>query len=209
MTANFERIPDSEQERILKIILEEFAEFGYERASTNTIVQNAGIPKGTLFYYFGSKKAMFLYAVDEAVKRFTSIYQSLAGNSPKDLFEGLLYRMKIKLQFVHKEPLLYNFFYKAFLDIPEELKEDMTARFAAYATASQDAAHKNLDKTKLREGVDADAALKMIYLMLEGLLNRITPQLKLMSPDEGLQMVEKFEEECRQYFNFVRQGIYR
>ncbi len=52
---------------MLEVILEEFTENGCKGASTNAIVQKAGIPKGTLFYFFGSKKAMFLYALDEAV----------------------------------------------------------------------------------------------------------------------------------------------
>ena len=134
MSANFEKIPRQEQERILTIILEEFAQNGYQRASTNAIVTRAGIPKGTLFYYFGSKKAMFLYTLDEAVKRFTEINRNLAGEKPpEDLFENLLHRMKVKLLFVQQEPLLYRFFYKVFLEIPEELQEEMAVRFAAYS----------------------------------------------------------------------------
>ena len=115
MTIHFTQIPKLDQDRILEIILEEFADNGYQRASTNAIVQKADIPKGTLFYYFGSKKAMFLYTLDEAVKRFTEINRTLTGeNSPVDLFEGLMHRMKVKLKFVQQEPLLYRFFYKIF-----------------------------------------------------------------------------------------------
>ena len=50
MTENFEKIPLEERQRILEICIAEFAEKGYERASTNAIVRTAGIPKGTLFY---------------------------------------------------------------------------------------------------------------------------------------------------------------
>ena len=210
MSANFEKIPRQEQERILTIILEEFAQNGYQRASTNAIVTRAEIPKGTLFYYFGSKKAMFLYTLDEAVKRFTEINRNLAGEKPpEDLFENLLHRMKIKLLFVQQEPLLYHFFYKVFLEIPEVLQEEMAARFAAYAAASQSLAKENIDTSRLKEGVDLDSALKMIHLMLEGLLNRYSPQFRQLTPEGGLELVKEIEKECRAYFELIKKGIYQ
>jgi len=110
MSENFLKIPQGDQNRILDVILEEFARKGYQRASTNAILEKAGIPKGTLFYFFGSKKEVFLYVVDSAIQRLINIYKSLALHEPADLFEGLLYRMKVKLQFIQQEPLLYQFF---------------------------------------------------------------------------------------------------
>lgn len=210
MTIHFTQIPKPDQEQILEIILEEFAENGYQRASTNAIVQKAEIPKGTLFYYFGSKKAMFLYTLDEAVKRFTEINLTLTGeNPPKDLFEGLMHRMKVKLKFVQQEPLLYRFFYKIFLEIPDELKDELGSRFAAYTAASQDQAKEKFDQSKLKDGVDADTAVRLIHLMLEGLFSRYSPQLRQLSPEEGLRLVENIEIECRKYFELIREGIYR
>ena len=210
MTNHFTQIPKQEQERILEIILEEFAENGYQRASTNTIVQKAEIPKGTLFYFFGSKKAMFLYSLDEAVKRFIEINEKLTGeNPPEDLFEGLMHRMRVKLRFVQQEPLLYRFFYKVFLEVPDELKGEMTLRFTAYTAASQDLAMGKFDRSKLKDGVDPDTAVRLIHLMLEGLLSRYTPQLRQLSPEEGLRLVEEIEIECRKYFELIKQGIYR
>jgi len=210
MSINFEKIPRKEQKRILAIILEEFAENGYQRASTNTIVKKAGIPKGTLFYYFGSKKAIFLYTLDEAVTRFTEINKILTGeNPPDDLFERLMIRMKVKLKFVQQEPLLYRFFYKVFLEIPDELKDEMTSRFTAYTAASQDQAKEKIDQSKLKIGVDPDTAVRLIHLMLEGLFSRYNPQLRQLSPEDGLRLVENIEIECRKYFELIKQGIYQ
>lgn len=209
MSENFIKIPKEDQERILDVILEEFARKGYQRASTNAIVEKAGIPKGTLFYFFGSKKGMFLYAFDSAIKRYIEIYKGLAFQEPADLFEGLIYRMKVKLQFIQQKPLLYQFFYRVFLDIPEELKDEMSSRFASYSAASQEGALGTLDTSKLREGVYPSAAINLIHLMLEGLLNRLTPRLKQVTPEDGLKMMGDIEEECRGYFELIKKGIYK
>ena len=66
MPDNFTRIPIEEQERILEACITEFAQNGFTQASTNAIIKRAGIPKGTLFYFFGSKKELYLYVIDQA-----------------------------------------------------------------------------------------------------------------------------------------------
>jgi AcrR family transcriptional regulator len=40
----------------------------YARASTNTIVREAGISKGLLFRHFGSKKDLYLAALDHCLE---------------------------------------------------------------------------------------------------------------------------------------------
>jgi TetR/AcrR family transcriptional regulator len=209
MIENFLKIPKAEQQLILKVALQEFAGKGYLRASTNVIVRKAGIPKGTLFYYFGSKKAMYLYVLDWAVNRFIEVSQISSSVQPGELFENLLYRSSVKLQFIREEPMLYRFFYRAFLEIPEELKEDMNSRVAAYSKASKNNVLENIDRSLFRENVDIEAAIRMIHLLLDGLLNHYTPLLNQMGPDEGLKMLDNFEAECHTYFDMIKKGIYR
>lgn len=61
MNDNLRNIPEDKKEAILEAALEEFAIGGYENASTNKIVEKAGISKGLLFHYFGNKKGLFIY----------------------------------------------------------------------------------------------------------------------------------------------------
>lgn len=209
MSEKFERIPVGERERIILACLEEFAEKGYQRASTNRIVEKAGIPKGTLFYYFGSKKKLFLYVLDRAVDRYTNLISELSGKMPEDLFERLLYRAQVKLRAAIEDPLLYRFFHKVFLDIPENLREEMASRFRKYTAGSADSLMDGVDRSKFREGVDVEAAVRMIYLMLDGLLNKYTDRLKDAGPEESLQIVDAVSVETREYFRMIREGIYR
>jgi AcrR family transcriptional regulator len=53
------KLPDEKRKRIISISMEEFLNNGYSGASTNTITSKAGISKGLLFHYFGSKKELF------------------------------------------------------------------------------------------------------------------------------------------------------
>ena len=47
------------RDRIINSAIDEFAKYPYAKASTNNIVENAGISKGLLFHYFGNKKDLY------------------------------------------------------------------------------------------------------------------------------------------------------
>lgn len=48
----------------MKAAIEEFAEYGLENASTNRIVKNSGIAKGSFYQYFEDKKDVFMHLLD-------------------------------------------------------------------------------------------------------------------------------------------------
>lgn len=207
--ANFERIPQEEQERILTVCIEEFAQKGYALASTNAIVKRAGIPKGTLFYYFGSKKDLYLYVFDHAVASFTETFDSLTGKMPSDLFERLLHRGQTRMQFVLENPRLYQLFFNAFLHTPKEIQDEMAPRYASYATTSQERLMEGLDLSKFREDIDVGSAIDLVYLVIEGIFNRYQQALRNASPEESLELVEKITAETRSNFELLKRGLYK
>ena len=207
--ANFERISPEEQQRILEACIEEFAQHGYASASTNAIVTRAGIPKGTLFYYFGSKKDLYLYVIDHAVAQFVEAYDRLAGEMPSDLFERLLYRGHVRMQFAIEHPRLYQLFFNAFLNAPKEIQAELAPRFSGYAAESRARLIEGLDLTRLREGLEVGKAIELVNLVLEGIYNRHAPALRQSSPEESLALVEAITAETREYFEILKQGVYK
>ena len=83
MSERLESLPEDKRQKILQASLDEFAEHGYLNASTNRIVQAAGISKGLLFHYFGSKKKLFLYVldhtIDHLIKKISAYSAPLSG----------------------------------------------------------------------------------------------------------------------------------
>lgn len=67
--------------KILKEALIEFSKEGYAMASTNRIVKKAGVSKGSLFNYFGSKEELYLLLMSEAVSKFTESLKTTVFNS--------------------------------------------------------------------------------------------------------------------------------
>ena len=209
MYRNFERIPPEQQRRILEAGLEEFARNGYAQSSTNAIVKRAGIPKGTLFYFFGSKIHLYLYLIDYAVGRYVDQVNRNSKELPADLFERLLARGRLRMQFAVQEPLLYQFFFNAFLHTPAEIRSEMATRFGEYATSSRQLLYEGLDHSKFMEEVDVEKAIDLTNLVLEGIFSRYAQQLSQGTPEQALAFVEQLTTEVQGYFELLKRGLYR
>jgi len=67
----------SKQAAILVASAEEFAECGYEGASLVRIARQAGISKGSLYYYFDDKEDLFISVWEQAMERLMEVSGSL------------------------------------------------------------------------------------------------------------------------------------
>jgi len=209
MIEQFKKLPAVERKNILDACIEEFGEKGYERASTNVIVKNAGIPKGTLFYYFGNKKQLFLYLVDYAVERYIEYVNTYFDDLPQDVFDRLIYMVKIRMRFAVHSPELYRFFFRTLLKIPDVLKKDMQKRFKKYSEGNQSLMRSGLDTSRLREDVSVEQVVKLVNYTMEGLLARHTENLLALKPSQTLDYVEKLLVQSNDLFDLLKKGIYK
>jgi AcrR family transcriptional regulator len=60
----FFNLPAEKREKIVNAAVEEFAEYGLENASTNRIVKNSSIAKGSFYQYFEDKQDVFMHLLD-------------------------------------------------------------------------------------------------------------------------------------------------
>jgi len=209
MIEQFKKLPAVERKNILDACIEEFGKKGYERASTNVIVKNAGIPKGTLFYYFGNKKQLFLYLVDYAVERYIEYVNTYFDDLPQDVFDRLIYMVDIRMRFAVHSLELYRFFFRTLLNIPDVLKKDMQKRFKKYSEGNQSLMRSGLDTSRLREDVSVEQVVKLVNYTMEGLLARHTENLLALKPSQTLDYVEKLLVQSNDLFDLLKKGIYK
>ena len=55
----FNRMSQSKRDNILRVAAEEFANHGFDNASFNRIIVQAGISKGAMYYYFADKDDVY------------------------------------------------------------------------------------------------------------------------------------------------------
>ncbi|MFZ5986193.1 MAG: TetR/AcrR family transcriptional regulator [Bacillota bacterium] len=207
MNATFESLPEEKRKKIIDISMEEFAQNGYEKASTNAIVKKAGISKGILFHYFGNKKNLYLYIVDYGIDCILKHFYNDNTEMPTDIFEKLMAWSLKKLKVYYDLPVVSKVIMNAFTDIPDELREEMMERQQKIYKQNMPLLLKDIDTTRFRKGVDSNKAIELILMCLEGVNNKY---LKLYKgeADKAISQMDKILDEMREYLEILKGGIY-
>ena len=193
------KIDPEKKDRILNSAFLEFGRSGFEKASTNEIVQIAGISKGLLFHYFGSKQALYDALKEFAVGYVMDLLEEGIDWSQSDLFLRVQQITVLKLKAMEKYPHIYDFLKTAMEDIPvEEIKDQDSGRMR---TLIGRAYRENVDYSLFRSDVDITKAIEMIQWTVEG------AALKLMKGknQDMVQIMEEFQT----YMELLRKLLYQ
>ena len=87
MNEKFFDLKKEKQDRMINAALKVFSMGGYKHASTDDIVTEAGISKGLLFHYFGSKLGLYTFLYDYSVRFMKLELTSGVSSSTNDYFE--------------------------------------------------------------------------------------------------------------------------
>lgn len=94
---------------LLEAALDEFIVKNYEEASLNNVIKNAGISKGTFYYHFQDKQALYLFLLESSVKtkwEFVGnrIKEYSEDYEKKDIFEKFKLQARIGAEFAATFP---------------------------------------------------------------------------------------------------------
>ena len=84
----FHALDDDKRERIISAAMKEFL-IGYKHASTDNIVREAGISKGLLFHYFGTKENLYRFLVEYVAETFTQEFLNVLNIRQPDILDSL------------------------------------------------------------------------------------------------------------------------
>jgi len=162
---------------ILNAAMAEFAG-GYEKASTDAIVRAAGVSKGLLFHHFGSKKDLFLYAYDYAIKTVMSEFYNLINLDERDILERWRQIALLKMDLMRKHPAIFNFIAHASFPDSDDVKENITAAKEKLAGDVYPTVFHDIDRGLFRDDIDADTAVRVIIFTMEGYASAVADPLK-------------------------------
>lgn len=86
MNEKFFDLKKEKQDRMINAALKIFALNGYRHASTDDIVVEAGISKGLLFHYFGSKLGLYAFLYDYCVRFISLELKNIVSDKESDYF---------------------------------------------------------------------------------------------------------------------------
>ena len=197
----FLKIPQEKRDCIINAALEEFAKSGFSKASTTAIVEKAGISKGLLFHYFGSKKNLYESLKHFALNHICEVLEEGINFSQQDYFKRAHDAMMLKFSIIETYPYLYEFLDTAFPTLSAyEINQMLTPKMQVL---TQKLLTYNIDFSLFRSDIDLEEILSIITLTLQGLI-----QTSWKRENEHFDH-EKFSIECDKYLNNLKIAFYK
>lgn len=158
-------VDKEKRDNIINSAMKEFSKNTFQKASTNIIVEDAGISKGLLFHYFASKERLYKYLEYFCIKVITENIIDKLDWDQKDIFLRLKEISMIKFKVFQQYPYLADFSLMVFQDKAVEEIMNINPDFPI-ELYSQIYTH-NIDYSLFKENVDVKRAIKIIQWTLE------------------------------------------
>ncbi len=202
MLQTFENLDAEKKRRILNAAMEEFVAKGYKQATTDDIVARAGISKGALFHYFGSKDRLYVYLMDFVLDTYRRRINERTNFNEPDFFIRLHQMLQGKMEVSIAYPDLVAFWIKARGESSDIVVAHLEKRITALRPQMQDFLA-NIDYSRFKDSLDIPKTIKVIFWTFEGLSNEIVERAK--SSQELLNLEKEFAEveEYIQYFRIL------
>ncbi|SDC20459.1 transcriptional regulator, TetR family [Pelagirhabdus alkalitolerans] len=207
MNEKFFSLPEEKQIRIINACMKEFSENGFKQASTNRMVETAGIGKGMLFYYFVNKKTLYHYLLDYGLNRLEVEFLDQVDLSETGFIERLSSIAKKKWMLFQKYPDLFSFLAAFIVSDQTEVPDSTLEKYKALQQKGQDILYSNIDRSLFRQDVDVDKVFKLIQWTLDGYRQEFEWKLK----HQAIKSVdfEPYWQEFYEYLSILKHVYYK
>lgn len=207
MYSKFDAIPLEKQQKILNAAMQVFAEEGYEKASTNRIVQEAGISKGLLFHYFQNKKQLYLYLYDYCLNFLMEIFYEKIDYNERDFFAQIDKISRLKMETMIQHPLIFKFVEIAYFDTKLiDIEEVISTKSEQLMTESMSKIFSNTDQSLFKEGIDANMAMQTVLWASEGYIQSLVKSAKANNTPIDYDALAT---SAQTYLAFLKQTFYK
>ena len=201
--SQFYSLESEKQERIINAALKEFARNGYARASTNEIIKQAGISKGSLFNYFNNKKELYLFLLNYVAKVIEHIYAEVDWNEP-DFFARMRQLGLEKFKIYKKLPHAFNFLKAVSHEDAADVKPAISKLKQDLIASGLEKGYQNIDWSKFREDIDREKMINIINWTMLSFAEQHMNELDSIE-DVGREILSESDE----YFDILKQCFYK
>jgi len=165
---NFFKIRAEKQAHIIKAGFAVFGKQGYRKASIADIAKAAGITKGMITYYFGSKKTLYMYLIDLCQTSLLQSVKERLGSGEADFFERFKAITNLQLEAVRKYPGMITFANSAYYETDPEVADGVRRAFDDEDALFNQMLMDGVDLSGFKPGFDPALVCKFILWAGEG-----------------------------------------
>ena len=175
---------DARRKEILGAALKAFTEKGYDKTSMDDIVRVSGLSKGTLYWYFDNKQALFAAVAKMVFDQFVTLADAALGNlknlAPSEKLRQVMLMSGMSAiedrQFVH---FYFDIFVQAWQqDLIQQVSKEAYSKYIALIGAIL---QEGIDTGDFR-AMDVNATARAITGSLDGMMAQL-----LFGPDGEIE----------------------
>ncbi|WP_371069341.1 TetR/AcrR family transcriptional regulator [Sediminibacillus sp. JSM 1682029] len=203
---HFHKLHPEKKTLIINAAIKEFIQNGFNRASTNEMVKEAKISKGSLFNYFNSKKDLYVYLIEYGIQVIERLYEQIDLNET-DLFKRI---EKIGLQKMHiqKEyPHVFDFLASCVQEESAEVTDMIKDKVNPVQEDGKKLIYKDIDYTKFREDIDIEKAIEILNWTMFGFGEKSIHQIDTFE-DIG-KFGDYYLKEWESYAQILKHSFYK
>ncbi len=205
MSLNIQKLEPNRRKIILNAALKEFANKGYDNASTNVIAKEAGISKALMFHYVNSKKELFLFLYDYCGEMIQKEYLELMNFNERDVFESLKQSYLLQLELMQKHPWIFEFNRMSSITKSDEINKALEERAKGKQPLCYETMFGAIDESKFREGLNIERCKQLIYWANIGFTNQILEEIRshgftTLDYDKVVEKLDDYLTELRKIF---------
>lgn len=202
----FEKLSPEKQNSILQAGIQEFSQKSFPDASTDTITQHAGISKGLLFHYFGSKKSFYLACLRCALDRLIAQTPEATQN---DFYSVLFFTMDEKIRLCRDFPAETLFVNLAARDSSAEISAEKLSLFSNYLAVTTKASREVLARAifTLPLSNPNDPTLLDALSLYVGAINQKYLLFYREKPFEFFEHAAQIQAEMKTYIDYLLYGV--
>lgn len=180
----FENLSPTKRERIIRTVLEEFSENGYQKTSINRIVGRLGIAKGSIFQYFKDKENLFLFVFGICLDQVKGYLKNVRDDTARmPFFDRLGRTLRAGVRFLHDHPLVYRLYLRVLFESQIPFRQDILVAVRQY---SHDFLRGMVVAAQERGEIRKDLAPDVAAFILDAVLDRFLQAQCVEHLDAGL-----------------------
>jgi len=190
------------QEHIINAALNVFSRNGYRKASMADIAEEAGIAKGMINYYFGSKKNLYLYLAELCGKNMAEEMRNGFDPMVTDFFDNMKMMTGIKIALIREHPAILTFLTSLYLEKAPEVKDNIQEFMAEGLRLREQFMYQDVDISRFEDDVDPKLIDKLLVWAAEGLTNNLRQGL-------DIEKIEAFTKELYACLDLMKKYFYK
>lgn len=181
------------KEKLIEVALEEFSTHSFRETSLNNIIKKAGVSKGSFYFHFRDKKALYFYLFDEIGKlKKEFISGQMSGNfydgAQSDFFEILRKSALAGINFANSYPAYNKLALRFYREKGSRIYNEIKKRYLVdFESIIGPLIKKAMQEGQFRENFDSDF-LTSLFLNFDAMF----PYEKMESLEEIIKLLDKF-----------------